>query len=52
MSTVQPRPLSYEDAFYDIGKLLGLPAMPISPCEAYINHVRPRIVELLAGAAK
>lgn len=47
MTETTEAPDSYEAAFYDICALLGIPAMPISPQDAYRDVVRPRIVGLL-----
>lgn len=38
----------YMNAFYKISDLLGLPAMPISPKEAFETVMLPRLRELLA----
>lgn len=47
-STPTTEASSYEAAFFDVARMLGFPAMPISPAAAYRDHVRPRLVELIA----
>jgi hypothetical protein len=39
----------YRDAFYAIGELLGMTAMPISPKEAFETVMLPRLRQLLGG---
>jgi hypothetical protein len=38
----------YVDAFYEIGKMLGIPALPVSPKEAFETHFKPKLRALLA----
>lgn len=40
----------YQDAFYAIGELLGLTAMPISPKEAFETRMLPRLRQLIVSA--
>lgn len=42
----------YREAFYQIADLLGLPAMPISPKEAFETVMLPRLRELLTRACQ
>lgn len=37
----------YMDAFYEIANLLGLPAMPISPREAFETVMLPKLHRLI-----
>jgi hypothetical protein len=41
----------YKDAFYQIAELLGLPAMPISPKQAFETVMLPKLRELVAEKA-
>lgn len=37
----------YVDAFYELAAMLNIGAMPISPEQAWREHMRPRIERLL-----
>lgn len=41
----------YVDAFYEIAKVLGIPAMPVSPKEGFETVMLPRLRQLLAAEA-
>lgn len=42
----------YVNAFYELAELLCIPAMPISPAQAWQEYMRPQIERLLADARK
>jgi hypothetical protein len=40
----------YSSAFFEIKEMLGLPAMPISPREAWLTYIRPMLRERLLAS--